>query len=81
MITNSQMKSGRFLRWQIARDKLRKIQEHLAKGGQVQVATCTKATIYKPSHIDSFRCDRLGLYVRRGKSWDCIDYCAIGFSR
>jgi len=28
-------------------------------------------------HAELFRATRFGLYVRSGKRWECIDYCAI----
>jgi hypothetical protein len=59
----------------------REIEDHLASGGIVVVATMTKATMYSKKHIGMFKADKSGVYVRRGKSWDCIDYCGIRFGR
>ncbi len=73
------MKPGRFLRWHQARVLHAQIQAHLARGGSVMVATCTRATTYGPGHAGWFRCGRNGVYVRRGQQWDCINYCAIRF--
>ncbi len=78
-MTNDQMTSGRFLRWQEARRTAARITAHLRSGGRVVLATHSRATVYSRRHIDMFRPTRTGLYVRRGKHWDCIDYCAIRF--
>jgi len=81
MKTNDQMKPDRYLRWHKARQLHRRIVEHLASGGQVMVATHTRVTIFKTTHVDYFKAERSGLYARYGKRWDCIDYCAIRFSK
>jgi hypothetical protein len=78
-MTNDQMKPGRFLRWQQARRTTARITAHLESGGRVIVGTYTQATIYSKKHAALFRATNSGLYVRRGKHWDCIDYCAIRF--
>jgi hypothetical protein len=78
-MTNDQMKPGRFLRWQQARRTAARIASHLNSGGRVVVGTYTRATVYSRRHADSFRATRSGLYVRIGKHWNCIDYCAIRF--
>jgi hypothetical protein len=78
-MTNYQMKPGRFLRWHQARRTAARITAHLTSGGKVVVGTYTRATIYSWKHADSFRATHSGLYVRNGKHWDCIDYCAIRF--
>ena len=64
-----------------ARDGLfNDIKGHLGKGGNVLVATYTKATKYGPKHAEWFSRDARGsIYVKRGKGRDCIDYCAIRF--
>ena len=73
------MKPGRFLRWQRARRTAAEIAAHLAAGGKVVVGTHTRATVYGRRHAALFRATRSGLYVRSGRRWDCIDYCAIRF--
>lgn len=78
-MTNEAMKPGRFLRLHTAQQKARQIAAHLAAGGRVMVATYTKATFYDQRHAAMFRATRSGLFVQRGKAWDCIDYCAIKF--
>ena len=78
-MTNDQMKPGRFLRWQQARRTAAAIATHLASGGRVVVGTYTRATIYSRGHADMFRATCSGPYVRSGKQWDCVDYCAVRF--
>ena len=58
---------------------LEKIQNHLKQGGTVVVSTYCRAWQFDgPKYAEYFRQDSKGsLYMRRGKSWDCIDYCAI----
>lgn len=58
-----------------------KIVATLESDGVVTVATYTHAKHYQKKHIDWFRYTANGVYVKRGKSWDCIDYCAFKFYR
>ena len=76
-MTNEQMVAGRFLRTHRARVLIAGIIGALNSGRIVQVATCTKATQYDARHADMFKATKSGAYVRRGKSWDCIDYATI----
>ena len=76
-LTNSQMIAGRFLRYARARQRVAWIKAQLAAGRIVQLATYTKATRYDARHADMFKATKAGAFVRRGKSWDCIDYCAL----
>ena len=78
-MNNDQMKANRYLRWHQARQKLARIQHHLADGGKMVVGTHTRATVYDRRHGEMFRATRAGLFVRRGSGWDCIDYCGIRF--
>lgn len=72
MIANSQMKSDRFGKWARARKLYAGIQDALAGGKMVQVATYTKATRYTAKHADMFICKKDGVYVKRGKALDFI---------
>ncbi len=76
-MNNDQMRPGRFLRWHQARVLHAKIQAHLAKGGGVLVATHLKSWICRKP--EQFQCRRDGVYMRRGRQWDCINHCAIRF--
>lgn len=79
VLDNSQMRAGRYLRWHDARRKLRDILAHLTAGGAVLTFTYTRATRYTARHAAMFRAARSGLYVRRGNSWECIDFTPIRF--
>jgi hypothetical protein len=76
-LTNSQMIAGRFLRYARTRKRIAWIKGQLAKGHIVQLATYTKATNYHAHHADMFKATKAGAFVRRGKSWDCIDLCEL----
>jgi hypothetical protein len=73
-ITNSQMIAGRFFRYARARNRVARNKAQLAAGRIVQLTTYTKATSYGPQHADMFKATKAGALVRRGKSWDCIDF-------
>lgn len=55
----------------------RRICACITAGGTVWVCTHYRRTAYKK--VEQFRLTNKSLYVRRGRNWDCIDYCAIGF--
>ena len=87
MLTNSEMKAGRFYDMHHSRIKkaemlelYNKIQAHFAAGGEIIVATYTKATHFKPKHSAMIQMRGSSLYMQRGKHWDCIDYCIFRFS-
>lgn len=81
MLTNEQMTANRYGRWARARKTLSMIQDTLRCGGYVVVATMTRAWQYDARSIDSFKATRSSVYVRRGKQWDCIDYCGIQYHK
>lgn len=56
-----------------------KIISTLENDGVVTIATYTHARHYEKKHLDLFRCTSTGVYIKRGKSWDCIDYCGFRF--
>jgi len=60
---------------------LPKIQETLRSGLRVQVSTHLQSTVYDQRHAEMFKAKGNSLFVQRGKSWDCIDYCSIRFER
>lgn len=62
-------------------ERLEAIQTHLSAGKKVMVATAYRAWVFGPKHRDMFKTDGKSLYMQRGKSWDCIDYAAIRFSK
>lgn len=57
------------------------IVERLREDGAVQVTTYLKSTVYDKRHVDWFKFDVKGVYVRSGKRWDCISLCSIRFGR
>ena len=77
MLTNAQMKEGRFLRWHKARQRLTWIQARLSEGYTVQCSTYLRSVRYKAKHADMFKATKTGVFVQRGKNWDCIDGCKI----
>jgi hypothetical protein len=78
MMTNDEMKAGRYLKLHQGRQKFAKLQAHLAAGGSFYICTSYRATKVSPKHTDMIRLGKSGsIYVQRGKAWDCIDYCAI----
>ena len=77
MITNEQMKRGRFQRWHLARKKVAWIEARLAEGYTVQLTTHTRYTRYKPKHAGMFRAPKYGAEVQHGNRWLCIDGCKI----
>lgn len=80
-LTNDQMLPNRFGRWATARKLYRQIQETLAAGGIVTVATQLRATHYYPQHAAMFLANQSSVYVQHGKRWDCIDYCSFVFRK
>jgi hypothetical protein len=73
MLTNAQMKAGRYLRWHQARRKIAWIVGHLEAGRTVQLTTYTRCTRYTKKHIAMFKATKAGAYVQQGKSWVCFD--------
>jgi hypothetical protein len=81
-MTNAEMLPNRFLRLANGRKLYSQITSHLAQGGAVQVCTYLKATQLEAKHLNMLKMDSRGsVYLQRGKHWDCIDHCAIRFSR
>lgn len=80
-INNSEMKSNRFGAWAENRKMVNRIVCHLTAGGAVQICTSLKATVYTAKNADMFKATKGGAFVQRGKSWDCINYCGIRFSK
>jgi hypothetical protein len=76
-MNNSHMRPNRFFQWQQYKKRFAEIQAHLGKGGSVLIPTCTKATLYRPKHAGMFKVTRSGLFVQRGKSFECLNFSAI----
>lgn len=80
VLSNDQMKAGRYLRFQQAKRKLEWIKARSAEGLDVYVCTYTKSTRFTPKTMakgEWFKATRSGLYVARGRQWDCVDGCKI----
>lgn len=75
MITNENMKPNRFLRMFENKTLYNKIAHEIGKGLSIQVTTYTRSTVYKS--LDSFKLGKNGVYVKRGKNWDCINGASI----
>ena len=74
-MTNEAMRKGRFGRWAMARRKKAWIDSAIADGRYVYLVTVYKAI--KVTRPDQTKATKSGLYVRRGKSWDCADGCGL----
>jgi hypothetical protein len=59
--------------------RLNAILEHLKAGGSVMTVTAYKAIQYKPKHAAMFKATSNGLYVQRGKQWDCLNFTTVKF--
>lgn len=77
MLTNAQMTANRFARWAKARAKLAKITEAMNAGATITVTTYGRQLRLTAKHADMLKATKTGLYVQRGKAWDCIDGAKI----
>lgn len=81
MLTNEQMKAGRFAKLAKGRNILRRMNETWDRGGLVRIGTATRYTDLLPKHRDMVWIGKSGsLYLRRGKNSDCIDYCSFQYA-
>lgn len=71
-MSNQQMKPGRYADWADCRKCVRWIQSELRAGRTIVVATYTKARQFDSRHVAMFKATRSGVFVQRGKQWDCI---------
>lgn len=77
MLTNAQMTANRFARWAKARARLAKIQNALASGATITISTYGRQLRLTSKHAEMLKATKTGLYVQRGRSWDCIDGAKI----
>jgi hypothetical protein len=75
MLTNNKMIPGRFLKLQQARNRYAFIESNFAAGRFILVSTHLRSTTYRS--LDQFRLRGSSVYMRRGSSWDCIDFSRI----
>lgn len=77
-MTNEEMKPGRFLKMARGRKIFAGMNRCWDKGGVVVIATGLRAAQIKANARECVVLGKSGsLYIRRGKSMDCIDFCAI----
>lgn len=74
-MTNEQMKPNRFLDMMKYKKLYTAIVAEIEKGLAIQITTYTKSSIYKSA--SQFKYGKSGVYVQRGKNWDCINYANI----
>jgi hypothetical protein len=74
-MTNQQMKANRFGIWALARRKKAWIDSAIDGGRYVYL--CTRLRAIKITRPDQTKATKSGLYVQRGKSWDCADGCEL----
>lgn len=77
MLTNSNMKAGRFLRHYKAKQKVAAIVAQLDAGRTVYLCAYTRATKLTAKHRNMLKASKAGTFIQRGKAWDCIDGCKI----
>lgn len=81
MLTNEQMIAGRFAKLAKGRKLVRRMNEAWDRGGFVRIGTATRYTDLQPKHRDMVWIGKSGsVYLRRGKTSDCIDYCSFQFA-
>jgi hypothetical protein len=51
---------------------LNDIVKHLENGKKVLISTYGKAWKFDKRHVSMFKATEKGLYVQRGKAWDCL---------
>jgi len=81
MLSNDQMKPGRYLRLAKGRRLYRRMQACWDCGGFVRIGTATRYWDLKAKHRDLVQIGKSGsLYMARGKQHDCIDGCSVQFT-
>ena len=76
-MSNDEMKANRYRRWYVARKQAAEIIMHLNNGGIVMIGNHLKAWQLDKRHVSMIKATKTGLYMQRGKNWDCIDGCSI----
>lgn len=80
MLTNQDMVAGRFYKLYKGRQLFRRMNACWDAGGIVRIGTYTRLTDIRPSARSLITMGKSGsLYIARGKSRDCIDYCHFAF--
>lgn len=74
-MTNAQMTPNRFLRMMENKKLYTRIISEIEKGLAIQITTYTRSTIYTEG--GQFKLGKTGVYVQRGKHWDCINGASV----
>jgi hypothetical protein len=74
-MTNDEMVPGRFQKMQDARRLYDRMACAMNKGGFAVVYTNMIAR--RIDQLSDVKLGRTAVYIRRGKSWDCINYCRV----
>jgi hypothetical protein len=72
---NSDMTENRYLIMYQNKKLYNGIISEIEGGAAIQVTTYTQSRIY--TKASQFRLGKTGVYVQRGKHWDCINFCSI----
>lgn len=70
MLANHEMRRDRYRLRAEAKKLHARIVGHIKAGGLVRLRTYTRARIFL--RAEDFRCGDGAVFVRRGRSWDCI---------
>lgn len=71
MLTNAEMKEGRFLKLQNGKRLMAAINAALDAGRTVQLCTHLRVIEFKAKHRAMIKMGKSGaIYVQRGKAWD-----------
>ena len=82
MLTNDQMKPGRFAKLARGRRLYRQMVATWDRGGFVRIGTATRYSDLRAKHREMVKLAPTGsLFMQRGKRWDCIDFCNFQFTR
>jgi hypothetical protein len=80
VITNHEMKAGRYLKLAKGRKVFSKMTETWSADGIVMIGTMTRAYEINAKGRDCVTLGKSGsLYLQNGKSRNCIDFCTFGF--
>ena len=71
----SKMTPNRFGKMMECKKLYNSIKAEISKGLSIQITTYTQSKIY--SKIEQFKLGKTGVYVQRGKAWDCITGASI----
>lgn len=81
MLSNQEMKAGRFARLARARKLYRRMHECWSRGGFVRIGTATRYSDLYAKHADLILIGKPGsIYWRRGKRTECLDFCSFQFT-